>query len=145
MMALHDQVYITGPTKQVHRTLHADLLDRRFAMSDRIFKGARRGAPSPRQQDALRAIDAIAGWFSRPGAADATSDVQDGDRRAVEVYLIRRSLGWSFSRITRRVGVSLIHAIRIYPRGRRLVAVAVERGDITPEDVAALLPAEVFF
>jgi len=57
----------------------------------------------------------------------------------------RRSLGWSFSRITRRVGVSLIHAIRIYPRGRRLIESAVQRGDLTPEDVASLLPERVFF
>jgi hypothetical protein len=104
-----------------------------------------RGAPVPGHQNALSAIDAIAGWFSRSGSANATSDAQDGDRKAVEVYLIRRSLGWSFSRITRRVGVSLIYAIRIYPHGRRLIASAVERGDLTPEDVAALLPDQVYF
>lgn len=106
----------------------------------------RREFVSMAERDTLRAIEGIARGFSRydPGEFGACRDV---DAKAVQIYLCKRALGWGLGRIGRRFdgGVSLQHAMKLYPRGRRLVAAAVAAGTITPETVARLLPRHAYF
>lgn len=104
----------------------------------------RRELPTAREQAVLDAVDAIAAMFSRYGGRNV-GGVRDVKTKAVQIYLMKRALGWGFSRIGRRFGgVSLQHAMRLYPKGRRIVETAVADGTITPRLVASLLPEEVF-
>jgi hypothetical protein len=103
-------------------------------------RGRMSDLPTPRERDVLRAIDHLAGRFSRRGFYDQ-GGVRDVRARAVAVYLIRASLHWSYPRIGRRLGgLSRRHAIRLFPRGRRLVRAAVAAGEITPGLLLTLLP-----
>jgi hypothetical protein len=99
--------------------------------------------PTPREQEVLDVIDALAAKFGRQ-TITMIGGHADVDHRAVQVYLCRRALSWGLCRISRRIGIHEEHAIRLYDRGRGLVAEAVREEKITPRMVKRLMPPKVF-
>jgi hypothetical protein len=113
-------------------------------MRYRTLGGPRRRRPEPREQEALVAIGRIAACFARHDDEDASCGVLEASRKAVEVYLIRATLGWEFAAIARHVGVSHAYAIRIHDRGRKLVRDAAKDEVLTPGMVAQHLGDKIF-
>lgn len=99
------------------------------------------------ERDVVAAVEAIAAGFTRYEEPDRVGACRDVEVKAVQIYLFKSALGWGLSRIGRRFadGISLQYAMLLYPRGRDLVAKAVEASTITPATVARLLPDRVFF
>jgi hypothetical protein len=110
-----------------------------------LYRGRRmRELPTSREQEVLDVIDVIAARWSIYRGRDCGGS-RDVDYKAVQVYLAKRSLGWGMCRIGRRFGgVSLQHAMRLYPRGKQLIEAAVAKGEITPKMITRMMPPKVF-